>query len=180
MTPVYTQSMTEKQQFAMVQDFGEFEVRRYAPHVLMQVEVQGDFMSAGNAAFGPLVSYISGRNESGKKFAMTAPVIQETATGDTHLVSFVLPAGTTSQEIPRPANGIVSSVVVAEKLVAARKFGGSWNQARFDREGEILLAALAGKQLETVGNLYWARFDPPWKPGFLKHNEVLIDLKEDI
>jgi hypothetical protein len=31
--------------------------------------------------------------------------------------------------------------------------------------------------LETVGNLYFARFDPPWKPGFLKRNEVLIRVK---
>ncbi len=171
--------MTEKQQFALVQDFGDFEIRRYAPHVLMQVEVQGDFMSAGNAAFGPLVSYISGRNESGKKFAMTAPVIQEPSAANRHLVSFVLPAGTKAEDAPKPANAAVSTIDVDEKLVAVRKFGGGWNEKRFEAEGAKLLTALTQKGFKTNGNLYWARFDPPWKPSFLKRNEVLIDLEED-
>jgi len=45
--------MTEKQQFDLVSDLGEFEIRNYPAHVLMQVEVEGDFMRAGNIAFGP-------------------------------------------------------------------------------------------------------------------------------
>ncbi len=171
--------MTEKQQFALVQEFGDFEVRRYAPHVLMQVEVQGDFMSAGNAAFGPLVSYISGRNESGKKFAMTAPVIQEPSATNRHLVSFVLPAGTKAEDVPKPANAAVSTIDVDEKLVAVRKFGGSWNEQRFLAEGELLRNAVIQQGLKPVGNIYWARFDPPWKPGFLKRNEALVTLTED-
>jgi SOUL heme-binding protein len=171
--------MTEKQQFALVQDFGDFEVRRYAPHVLMQVEVHGDFMSAGNAAFGPLVSYISGRNESGKKFAMTAPVIQEPSAANRHLVSFVLPAGTKAEDAPKPANAAVSTIDVDEKLVAVRKFGGSWNEQRFMAEGEILRNAVIQQGLTPVGNIYWARFDPPWKPGFLKRNEALLNLTKD-
>lgn len=52
-SPVYTQTMTEKQQFDLVSDLGEFEIRNYPAHVLMQVEVEGDFMRAGNIAFGP-------------------------------------------------------------------------------------------------------------------------------
>jgi hypothetical protein len=30
--------------------------------------------------------------------------------------------------------------------------------------------------LDAVGNPYYARFDPPWKPGFLRRNEAIVAL----
>jgi hypothetical protein len=170
--------MTEKQQFTLVRDYGDFELRNYPAHVLMQVEVEGDFMRAGNVAFGPLISYISGNNVSRQKIAMTAPVIQEPTGGDTHLVSFVLPNGTQPKDVPVPANSRVEMKAMPEHLTGVRKFGGGWNENRFMAEGELLSAAVVRAGFERVGNLYWARFDPPWKPGFLKSNEVLINLKK--
>jgi hypothetical protein len=170
--------MTEKQQFTLVRDYGDFEIRNYPAHVLMQVEVEGDFMRAGNVAFGPLISYISGNNLGRQKIAMTAPVIQEPVGQDSHLVSFVLPNGTDPKDVPIPANSRVVMKAMPEQLTGVRKFGGGWNEKKFMSEGELLLAAVVQAGFEPVGNLYWARFDPPWKPGFLKSNEVLINLKK--
>ncbi|MFM6939754.1 MAG: heme-binding protein, partial [Rhodoluna sp.] len=65
-----------------------------------------------------------------------------------------------------------------EQLTGVRKFGGGWNEIRFMEEGELLRKAVIRAGFEPVGNLYWARFDPPWKPGFLKKNEALIKLKK--
>jgi hypothetical protein len=144
----------------------------------MQVEVEGDFMRAGNVGFGPLISYISGNNLERQKIAMTAPVIQEPTGGETHLVSFVMPNGTDPKDVPVPANSRVSIKAMPETLTGVRKFSGGWNETRFNREGELLLKAVALHGFEPVGNLYWARFDPPWKPGFLKSNEALINLKK--
>jgi hypothetical protein len=47
-------------------------------------------------------------------------------------------------------------------------------------EGELLRNAVKSLGYEAVGNLYWARFDPPWKPGFLKRNEALINITKEI
>jgi hypothetical protein len=170
--------MTEKQQFQLVRAYKDFELREYPAHVLMQVEVEGDFMRAGNIGFGPLISYISGNNQAGQKIAMTAPVIQESTTETTHLVSFVMPNGTDPKDVPVPANSRVSIKAMPTQLTGVRKFGGSWNETRFASEGELLRAAVVSAGFEPVGNLYWARFDPPWKPGFLKSNEALINLKK--
>ena len=170
--------MTEKQQFTLVRDYGDFELREYPAHVLMQVEVEGDFMRAGNLGFGPLISYISGNNQSGQKIAMTAPVIQEPTAESTHLVSFVMPNGTDPKDVPVPANSRVTIKAVPTQLTAVRKFGGGWNEKKFGSEGELLVEAVIRQGFEPVGNLYWARFDPPWKPGFLKSNEALINLKK--
>jgi len=172
--------MTEKQQFTLVRDYGDFELRNYPAHVLMQVEVEGDFMRAGNLGFGPLISYISGNNLSREKIAMTAPVIQEPVSATTHLVSFVLPNGTDPKDVPVPANARVVMKAMPEHLAGVRKFGGGWNESRFMSEGELLTKAVIREGFAPVGNLYWARFDPPWKPGFLKRNEALINLKKDM
>ena len=109
---------------------------------------------------------------------MTAPVIQEPVKANVHLVSFVLPNGTDPSSVPVPANSSVVMKAMPDTLTAVRSFSGSWNEQRFENEGNLLLAALVREELEPVGNLYWARFDPPWKPGFLKRNEVLINLKK--
>jgi len=170
--------MTEKQQFDLVSDLGDFEIRNYPAHVLMQVEVEGDFMRAGNIAFGPLIGYISGNNVARQKIAMTAPVIQEPTRSNSHIVSFVLPNGTDPKSVPVPTNSLVTMKSVPDQLAAVRKFGGGWNESRFKAEGELLLNAVVREGFEPVGNLYWARFDPPWKPGFLKRNEVLINVKK--
>ena len=170
--------MTEQQPFELVKRFDGFELRNYPEHVLVEVITRGPFVQAGNIAFQPLVSYISGRNLERKKFAMTAPVLQSpNATDDEHRVAFVLPAGLSAADVPPPVDGYVTTRIVPEHLVAAVRFGGGWNEERFKSEGAKLKAAVLAAGLAVEGDVYYARFDPPWKPGFLKHNEALIDLK---
>ena len=168
--------MTEEQPYTVLKQLDGFELRHYPDYVLVQVDVTGDFMRAGNVAFGPLVSYISGNNAAGKKIAMTAPVLQETHAEESHTVSFVLPAGMNIADVPVPSNARVSTKHVAAHEAAVMKFGGGWNGDRFQEKGDILLKKVREAGLTAVGNVYYARFDPPWKPWFLKRNEVLIAL----
>ncbi len=168
--------MTEQQPYTVVSTHAGFEIREYPAYVLIQVDVVGDFMSAGNMAFSPLVRYISGNNDAGARMAMTAPVIQETVQGKHHTVSFVLPAGMDPKSLPLPKDARVRTTPVDTHRAAARKFGGGWNEKRFKENGEALLAGVRGAGLQTDGDIYYARFDPPWKPGFLKKNEALIRL----
>lgn len=57
-------------------EHGDVELRRYAPCVLAEVVVSGSAERAGNTAFRPLLSYISGRNRSRVTLDMTSPVLQ--------------------------------------------------------------------------------------------------------
>ena len=168
--------MTEEQPYTVLKQLDGFEVRHYPDYVLVQVDVTGDFMRAGNVAFGPLVSYISGNNAVGKKIAMTAPVLQESHSEESHTVSFVLPAGMNIADVPVPSNARVSTQHVAAHDAAVMKFGGGWNGDRFQENGDVLQKKVHEAGLTAVGNVYYARFDPPWKPWFLKRNEVLIAL----
>ncbi len=168
--------MTAQQPFRLIRKFGDIELRHYPDYILMQVEAQGDFMRAGSVAFGPLISYISGANVSGTKIAMTAPVLQESLAEKTHLVSFVLPEGIKPENVPVPRNARVSTVPVAAHDAAVLPFSGSWNAERFERKGAELLTGVIVEGLQVQGNVYFARFDPPWKPGFLKRNEALVNV----
>ena len=151
------------------------EIRHYPRHTLISVEVEGDFESAGNRAFRPLVSYISGSNSRGDRLAMTSPVVQAPHQSS-HTMSFGLPEGVSAQEAPIPADANVTVHEVAPREVAALRFSGSWKQRRAEDKAALLLRVLADRNIPTVGEVFYGRFDPPTVPGFLRHNEALIEV----
>lgn len=169
--------MTEQQVYEVLSVSDGFELRRYPAYVLVQVREPGDFLPAGNRGFQPLLRYISGNNAVGQKITMTAPVIQEPLGEQDHLVSFVMPKGFALENLPLPVSERLKIVPVAEHFAAVAKFSGGWNEAKFKAKGEELVAKAKSAGLETEGSVYWARFDPPFKPAFLKRNEALIRVK---
>lgn len=170
--------MTEHQHYSVVRQFDQFEVRRYDAHVLAQVDVPGGLRSGAGAGFAPLFQYISGNNENRQSFAMTAPVLQQPRKAGDQTISFVMPAGLAESGVPAPRDPRVRTVAVAARTVAARRFSGSARTALFAKQGRLLLAAVRAHGLESVGPVTYARFDPPWKPGFLRHNEAMAELAD--
>lgn len=180
--------MTEQQRFSVVATFPQFELRRYDACVVAEVAVGGSSEGAGNRAFGRLVGYIGGRNHAGRKLAMTAPVVQEqpgrriamTAPvvqqehGDLHIVGFVMPAGETLDTLPDPTDASVSLRAVPGEYAAALRYSGRWTESAYLKRVMRLQDAVARAGLTVTGPSRWARFDPPWTPAFLRHNEVVL------
>jgi SOUL heme-binding protein len=50
----------EEATYKVVKKDNKFEIRDYAPHILAETVVEGDFEEAGNKAFNVLFGYISG------------------------------------------------------------------------------------------------------------------------
>lgn len=190
--------MTEQQPFELVRRYPHFELRRYPDYVVAEVRVTADFDRAGNAAFRRLFNYISGSNTGRQKLAMTAPVIQEPAPqklamtapvlqsgpmpgsggpGE-YVVAFVLPAGLTADAAPTPTDPSVAVREVPGSLAAVQAFSGSGSASSFERHNNGLQAALTLAGLVPVGAPRFARFDPPFKPWFLRRNEVVQDVRE--
>ncbi|MEY2816392.1 MAG: hypothetical protein RJA78_968, partial [Actinomycetota bacterium] len=46
----------------------------------------------------------------------------------------------------------------------------------FKSYGDQLLVDVQSAGLKAAGEPYYARFDPPWKPGFLRRNEAIVAL----
>ena len=179
--------MTEQQRYTVVARYDGFELRRYEPCVVAEVEVEGSFASAGNRAFRPLVGYISGRNRGERGVAMTAPVVQQPGRrlamtspvvqqedAEHHVVGFVMPAGETTATLPEPADPRVRLREEPETLAAATRYSGRWTEGGYRDHVAELEAAVRAAGLEPAGAPRWARFDPPWTPWFVRRNEVVL------
>ena len=184
--------MTEQQPYEVVRSYPTFELRRYPPHVLAEVSVHGSFEEAGNRAFRSLFGYITGQNTSARSVAMTAPVVQENGTskkiamtapvvqvesssGD-YVVAFVLPASLTAETAPVPADPQVRVREVPERLAAVMRYSGRWTEVAYRRRLAQLESEVVAAGLVPSGAARFARFDPPFKPWFLRRNEVVQDV----
>ncbi len=185
--------MTEQQPYELVRRYPDFELRSYPSHVVAQVNISGSFSDAGNRAFRALFGYISGDNRSKKSVAMTAPVIQSVAgekiamtapvvqrpgsDAGEYVVAFVLPKEMTIETAPAPANSEVEIRSVAAGLAAAVTFSGRWSESSYEDRRARLLDAVRSAGLHPTSPARFARFDPPFKPWFLRRNEVVVDVK---
>lgn len=161
--------MTQQQPYEPIGRWGEVEIRRYPEHTIAEVVVDGDFDDAGNRGFRPLFSYIQGQ------IAMTAPVVQ-TKGEDGHRVAFVMPQGRDLDTLPPPSDAQVHLRAVPQHVAAALRFSGWGNARDLDKRGRQLLAALADSPWQPVGPVRLARFNAPFIPPFLRHNEVVVDV----
>lgn len=183
--------MTEQQPYDVLTRFPHFEVRRYPAHLVAEVEVDASFTRAGNEAFGVLVAYISGRNSTRGKVAMTAPVVQEQARTiemtspvvqqpgadpGRHVVAFVMPAEFTLETLPTPSDPRIQVRQVPAQVAAVKSFTGRWTEHIYQSQLGDLRAAVVQAGLEADGVPRFARFDPPWTPWFRRRNEVVLPI----
>jgi hypothetical protein len=153
------------------------DLRRYPDLHVVATGGGDDFIRAGNRAFRPLFRYISGANTTQRKIAMTAPVLQTWSESEWSL-AFVVPADLDPAQIPAPDSPDVAIERVPGGLVAATRFSGRWTEERFLDEERGLTQRIAGAGLHACGPTRYARYDPPFKPPFMRRNEVLIPVSE--
>jgi hypothetical protein len=153
------------------------DLRRYPDLHVVATGGGDDFVRAGNRAFRPLFRYISGANATEREIAMTAPVLQTWQASEWSL-AFIVPAALDRAEIPAPTSPDVAIGRVPGGLVAATRFSGRWTEERFLSEERTLAQRIAEAGLFVCGTTRYARYDPPFKPPFLRRNEVLIPVSE--
>ena len=173
--------MTERQKFTVVRKYEGFEVREYLPCSLAEVKVSADYSSAGSVAFRSLFGYISQGNQRSEKIAMTAPVISaqkaDKAAEDEWFVSFVMPAGSSVADMPDPNDPrVVLRQLDAETCIAA-SFRGRANEEVVKRKVAELRALAAKENIALSSETRICRFDPPFKPGILQYNEIVIPIQ---
>ncbi|HET6564603.1 MAG TPA: heme-binding protein [Xanthomonadales bacterium] len=182
----------EEAKYELLEQDNAFELRRYAPQILVETVVEGNFKEAGNRAFGLLFNYISGANQAqskiamtapvsqdasaaqGEKIAMTAPVGQDLAADGSWRVSFLVPSLYTRETVPQPTDSRVYLREVPAQEVAVVRYSGTWNESNYDSHLKSLRDWMQLRGLEPAGEPRWARYDPPFKPWFLRRNEVLV------
>ena len=158
---------------------GEIEFRQYPALVFATVDSSGN-----DAGFNLLFAYISGSNKPREKIPMTAPVITSQkipmtapVVSDAGSMSFVMPAGTTREETPDPLDSRVRIVTQPEREVAVIRFSGYAPQDDVGATTTRLKEGLKNEGILTVGEPFLMRYDTPWMPGFLRRNEVGIEIR---
>jgi hypothetical protein len=182
----------EEAPYTVIARDGKFELRQYAPHIVAQTLVEGEFESVGDEGFRRLFDYISGNNRKKQSIAMTAPVSQETVSekipmtapvnqervGNKWRVTFVMPAGYTMETLPNPLDPTVELREVSGRLIAAIRYSGTWSRKRYQQKEARLIAWIGTRDLKPVGQPIFARYNSPFRPWFLRRNEVLIPVEQ--
>jgi len=155
---------------------GGVELRHYPAHTLISVEVEAPFRNAGTAGFRPLVSYISGANRERQTIAMTTPVTHLPHSEARHTISFVLPEGMSPEDAPVPADTNVHVVEKPDATVAALRWRGGFDERLAHKAEAALHATIQGAGRRPIGAVFFARYDPPMTPVFLRRNEALLEI----
>jgi hypothetical protein len=170
--------MTQTVSYETTGQIGEIEFRKYPRLVLATV------MSPGNdSGFNLLFSYITGKNHTKRQIQMTAPVITSEqiamtapVVSDEKSMSFVMPGGKEQAEMPEPLDERVKITSQPPREIAVIRFKGYAGREDVNDITSRLLESLQKGGITTRGQPVLMRYNAPWTPGFLRRNEVGIEI----
>ena len=88
-----------------------------------------------------------------------------------------MPSGSDISSLPISKNSDVGIKQIPQGFYACLKFSGNFSELKIEKNLKLLRSSLARESIKEIGNENnWrsARFDPPFKPYFLKRNEIQI------
>jgi len=194
---------TEEPQYSVVVADGAMELRRYAPMLIAETEVEGSLDEASNKGFRLIADYIFGNNQSSdaerqariamtapvtaepqpSRIAMTAPVTAEpqSAAADMQAarrwrIHFVMPSQYTLDTIPKPGNPLVQLREVPARHYAVHRYSGFNTLSRVQLKTDELLQWAGARSLTVTGTPQLARYNPPWTLPMFRRNEIMVEV----
>ena len=184
--------MTETPKYSVIKKQNEIEIRYYPAYIQAEVAVnEKEYQSAIEKGFNVLAGYIFGNNISKQNIEMTTPVQASqsekiamttpvTVTGESSFtVAFIMPSAYTLATLPQPRDNRVHFQLIPARFLAAIRFSGFFRQDMIQKNKQHLSQWLREQGIETEGDFIVAGYNPPWVPGFLARNEVLIQIKNE-
>ena len=182
---------TDEPEFRLIIKEDKYEIREYAPKIIAQVEVFGDFDDSSSKGFKILADYIFGNNISkdgnsrikmtapvemepiSQKFNMTKPVLTE-GNDNNWIVSFIMPNEFTLETLPKPKNKSIKIFSLPKEKYAVIVFSGLVRESSYLEKKNLLNQFIKEKKLNTSGGIKIARYNPPWTLPFFRRNELMI------
>tara|TARA_R110002096_G_scaffold238581_8_gene430170 strand:- start:5634 stop:6224 length:591 start_codon:yes stop_codon:yes gene_type:complete len=163
--------------FELKEKEGKFEIRAYRGLALVSTPMAETGKNSMNDGFGKLFRYISGKNAQNQEIAMTTPVFVGPAGSEERVMSFVVPAEIASQGSPKPSDQRVFLSEMDSGTYVVFRFSG-WRSSKSEAKAlQKLQTWVATKELKVTGSPIFAYYDPPWTPGPMRRNEVLLPVK---
>ena len=170
--------MTDTVAYEITEKIGQIEFRKYPRMVLATVADEGD-----DRGFNVLFAYITGNNQTRTKIPMTAPVITSEkipmtapVISDERSMSFVMPEGKREEDVPVPLDQRVKISTLPPREVAVIQFKGYATQEDVNAAKIRLLEELKKAGITGTGQPVLMRYNAPWTPGFLRRNEVGVQI----
>lgn len=155
---------------------GAREIRRYGPHLLAEVRVEGTRSAAISRGFSMLAGYIFGANATGEKIAMTVPVTQA-PNGAHWIVRFMVPSGFTASSLPAPRDTRIRFVEAPGGRQVVERFSGLPDTADMERRAGALRVWAQARGLVVGDGPQYHFYDAPMTLPWNRRNEVSWHLR---
>ena len=168
----------ESAEYRVIEKDGKIEIREYPDLMLASTNTKLDSQGR-DGSFMRLFRYISGDNEDKQKIAMTTPVFMEGKTrGADVSMGFVMPKELAAQDVPQPKSEGVEIRKREGGRFAVIRFSGRLDTNTAQKQEAKLRDWMKSRGLEGVPVAESAGYDPPFTPGPLRRNEVLIRIQD--
>ncbi|WP_062226394.1 SOUL family heme-binding protein [Aureimonas frigidaquae] len=172
---------SEEPDYDVVRQEGDIEIRDYEAMLVAETIKGGYHEKARRLGFETLYNFIRANNRSGKKIAMTTPVLQQLSEGSDRAkgwaIRFIMPSKYSKASLPAPQTDDVQIVEVPATRVVAIRFSGVFSASLASKKLMALYNYLADENLKQKGDPIYAFYNPPWTPGFMRRNEILIEVE---
>ena len=185
----------EKPEYSVIEERDGYEIRQYQSYLVAEtvVEETNEGMAL-NQGFVVIADYIFGNNtkqekiamtapvastETSEKIAMTAPVISTEASTSSRTVSFMMPSKYTLETLPQPNDERVMLREVEPRLMAVRKFSWWATDEKISVQKGKLRASLTQDNIEIIGDMEYAGYNPPLSAPFMRRHEVAVPITQE-
>ncbi len=162
---------TEQVRYALLRSEGPFEIRDYPDLMTARTSMDADG-DEDDDAFYRLFRFIGGGNVRNETIPMTSPVIIQDDS-----MSFFLPPSLETA----PPDATVERVFLEKRAtarLASYRYSGPATELDRAKAVDHLRAWVESEGLATTGSPIVATYDSPFIPGFLKRNEILLQLAD--
>jgi hypothetical protein len=165
----------EKPPYEVLAKDGSFELRKYPAIKIISAPMAN--MDKRDDSFRKLFRYISGENAAQQKISMTAPVFMSEGSGkkanqNPGVMSFMIPAKVVERGVPAPGEKVLEIKEIGQGTFAVFSFKG-WNNAEQRQAASLALQdVIKQRKLKAISEPFFAFYNPPWTPEFLRRNEV--------
>ncbi len=165
--------MIDQPKYTVIKKQAQFELRRYQAFTIIEAT---DIDLKSYNGFRLAFDFIQGENEKSQKIAMTAPVVNQLNDKGIQTTAFVMPPKMKHEDVPLPLDKNLRKILIPERICAVYRFSFNPKMDIIRNYESLLRTWIEQEGYKIIGELQLARYNPPFIPGFLKHNELWFEV----
>ena len=161
----------EEPNYKVIQKNEVYEIRKYLDRLAVETSRAGI-----DSNFRKLFNYISGRNDTQEKIAMTTPVTQVEKNGNMTM-QFYLPSKFNLGNVPNPNNEDVNIINIEGGYYAVIRYSGRASENNFIKHRDILESELHKDGIVIMGPPIKATYNSPFTLPLMRRNEAMFKVE---